>query len=163
MLPPPEPDHRNYTVIEPPRKTREQVAAERPSVMAREWPYSVQIHCPNCGLAARERRVRVIEAPAAPPLGVSEAAFQRLVTDLAEWCGWHWTFNADSRRTQAGVPDLLLMRGRKCLWREIKTESGKLRPEQLAFGQRLLRAGQDWCVWKPSDWRTIVETLTEEA
>lgn len=114
-------------------------------------------------LAAEERRVRVIVPPAAPPLSIDEASFQRLITDLAEWCGWHWTFNADSRRTQAGVPDLLLIREQRLVWREIKAERGKLRPAQLAFGQRLLRAGQDWGVWRPSHWATeIVPTLTAE-
>jgi hypothetical protein len=113
-------------------------------------------------LATQERRVRIIEPPAPPPLWISEAALQRLITDLAEWCGWYWTFNADSRHTQAGVPDLLLMRGKRLLWRELKRESGRLRPEQLAFGQRLLRAGQDWACWRPSSWDDVVRTLTAE-
>ena len=112
-------------------------------------------------LAAQERRVRVIEPPGPPSLWIAEAPFQRLITDLAEWCGWVWWHDEDSRKNDAGLPDLLLIR-RRLIWREIKTERGKLRPEQLAFGQRLLRAGQDWDCWRPSGWDDIVATLTAE-
>lgn len=114
-------------------------------------------------LAAQEtRRVRIIEPPAAPPAWVSESAFQQIVCDLAGWCEWSVWHDQDSRKNDRGLPDLLLMRGRRLLWRELKTERGKLRPAQLAFGQRLLRAGQDWQCWRPSDWQDIVATLTAE-
>lgn len=53
MLPPPEPERSDYIEIQPPRKTREQVAAEEPAALAREWPYSVEIHCPNCEMRFR--------------------------------------------------------------------------------------------------------------
>lgn len=116
-------------------------------------------------LAAQERRVRIIAPPAPPPLWISEAAFQRLITDLAEWCGWVVEHNADSRRTQAGIPDLALYRPwgtRRVLLRELKREAGRVRPEQLARGQLYLRCGLDWCVWKPSMWDDIVATLTAQ-
>lgn len=106
--------------------------------------------------------IRVIHAPQPPPLDVSEAAFQRLVVDLATVCGWTVIHNADSRRTQAGVPDLLLLRGRVCLWRELKTRHGRLRPAQVDVGRRLLTTGQSWRVWRPGDWDDIVATLTQE-
>jgi hypothetical protein len=110
-------------------------------------------------LAAAERPpVRVVAPPAPPSPFVTEAQFQRLVTDLAELCGWRWVHNADSRWTQAGVPDLILMRER-LLWWELKTTRGRVRPEQLRFGQHLLRCGQDWRVVRPGDWDYVVATL----
>src|SRR5690348_14896111 len=104
------------------------------------------------GVEAEERRVRVI-VPPAPPLAISEQAFQRVITDLADWCGWFWWHDEDSRRNEAGLPDLILIRGGRLIWRELKTQRGRLRPAQLAFGQRLMRAGQDWECWRPSMWQ----------
>lgn len=117
---------------------------------------------PACTDGADGRRARVIVLPAPPPLDVSEAAFQHLVTDLATVCGWYWWHDEDSRRNQAGLPDLLLLRGTRLIWRELKTQRGRVRPAQRAFGQRLVRAGQDWRVWRPSDWAEVVNTLTGE-
>lgn len=106
--------------------------------------------------------MRVIEAPSPPRADIAEAAFQRLVVDLAEWCGWLCWHDHDSRTNAAGLPDLLLLRGTRLLWRELKTASGRIRPAQADFGARLLAAGQDWAVWRPADWSSIVMTLTAE-
>lgn len=104
----------------------------------------------------------VLLTPPAPPApNCSEAAFQALVVGLAERFRWIVIHNADSRRTDAGVPDLLLLRER-CIWRELKTAQGRLRPEQVAMGYRLLRAGGDWAIWRPADWPEIITTLTAE-
>jgi hypothetical protein len=113
-------------------------------------------------LASEERPpVRVIVPPAAPSPYVSEAGFQRVVVDLAELCGWLCWHDEDSRKNDAGLPDLILVRER-LLWWEVKTQRGKLRPVQQVFGRRLLRSGQDWRVIRPSDWDYVVATLTKQ-
>ena len=117
---------------------------------------------PTCTDSAGAQRARVIVLSAPPSLDVSEAAFQQLVTDLATVCGWYWWHDEDSRRNQAGLPDLLLLRGTRLIWRELKTQQGRLRPAQVAFGERLTAAGQDWRVWRPGDWADVVATLTGE-
>lgn len=105
-----------------------------------------------------------LQVPPAPPaLTISEEAFQTLIVDLARRFGWLVIHNADSRHTQAGVPDLLLLggpTGRGVLWWELKKQGGRVRPEQAAMGERLLRCGQRWAVIRPSDWDEIVTTLT---
>lgn len=109
---------------------------------------------------------RLITPPAPPPANVSEAAFQALIVDLAERFGWVCWHDNDPRRNDAGLPDLLLLggpSGRSILWWELKTAKGRLRPEQAAMGERLLRCGQRWAVIRPSDWEEIVTTLTKEA
>lgn len=116
---------------------------------------------PTCTDGAGGQRARVIVLPAPPPLDISEAAFQQLVTDLATVCGFRHYHTHDSRRSPAGFPDLVLVRER-LLFVELKTERGRLRPEQRAWGMSLMLAGQDWRWWKPSDWDEVVATLTGE-
>ena len=116
---------------------------------------------PTCTDSAGGQRARVIVLPAPPPLDISEAQWQRLVCDLASVCGWTFYHTHDSRRSPAGFPDLVLVRER-VLFVELKTERGRLRPEQRAWGMSLMLAGQDWRWWKPSDWSEVVATLTGE-
>ncbi len=97
-----------------------------------------------------------------PPAHCSEYDFQTLVVDLARWAGWFVVHNAESRFTQAGVPDLLLIRER-VLWFECKTATGRVRPEQTAMHQRLREAGQTVSVIRPEDWPWIVKCLTAVA
>jgi hypothetical protein len=82
---------------------------------------------------------------------MSEAQLQAAICDLAAWLGI-WTYhNPDSRRSAAGWPDLVMVGSRGMLLRELKTATGRLRPQQQEIGQRLTTAGQDWAVWRPED------------
>lgn len=83
---------------------------------------------------------------------MSEAQLQASVEELAAWLGW-WTWHdADSRRNRAGLPDLLLVRGDRAMWRELKTDAGRVRPEQRHVLDMLTRAGHDTAIWRPADW-----------
>jgi len=105
---------------------------------------------------------RLLVPPVPPALTISEEAFQTLIVDLARRFGWLTWHDNDSRRNDPGIPDLLMLRER-LIWRELKTQRGRLSAEQAAWGERLLRGGQDWAIWRPSDWETeIVPTLTKE-
>lgn len=109
----------------------------------------------------RERRVTLVEPPAPPPLTVSEAAFQALVVDLARWLGWECWHDNDSRRNDAGWPDLVLVRDERMIVAELKAERGRLRAEQAYWMRLLLRVkGVEYRLWRPRDWETIVRTLT---
>lgn len=57
----------------------------------------------------------------------------------------------DSRRSVPGWPDLVLVGPRGMAFRELKTQTGTLRPEQREWGTALVAAGGDWSVWRPSD------------
>lgn len=66
-----------------------------------------------------------------------------------------------SKRIGSGFPDLVLVRGVTLLYREVKTEKGVLSADQQTWGDRLLSAGANWAVWKPSDLPLIEATLRD--
>jgi len=57
----------------------------------------------------------------------------------------------DSRRAERGYPDLTIVGRRGILWRELKTERGKLSSEQTICIYALRAAGGDAGVWRPAD------------
>lgn len=93
------------------------------------------------------------------PLRFTEAQFQTWVVSYARLMGWLVYHTHDSRRSEAGFPDLVLTRGETLLFRELKTETGRLRPEQTHWLSALETAGQDVAVWRPSDEKAIQEAL----
>jgi hypothetical protein len=58
----------------------------------------------------------------------------------------------DARRSWGpGFPDLVIAGRAGCIWRECKTESGSLSPEQRDWGDTLKLGGGNWRVWRPRD------------
>lgn len=95
---------------------------------------------------------------------MSEAELMTVVRDLATRLGLRCYHTHDSRRSDAGWPDLAIV-GRRLILRELKTETGRVRPDQQSWITDLVQAGQDVGVWRPSDWRSgrIAKELTEVA
>lgn len=60
----------------------------------------------------------------------------------------------DSRRMTSGWPDSTITGPYGVLYRELKTESEKPRPQQQLILDQLAAAGHDVGVWRPSDWLT---------
>lgn len=112
-------------------------------------------------------------------LQASEASFQRSVMELAQIGGWKLAHHHDSRRqirpgvhvgdrSAAGFPDLVLCRGVRVIFAELKAEKGRLSPAQKewlaalrvvegdAAGRVLVR------VWRPSDWLEIERLLAAQ-
>jgi len=105
--------------------------------------------------------------PAKPK--VSEAQFQRQVIQLAQMTGWkvaHFRPAQNARgdwRTPVaadgkGFPDLVLTR-ETVLFVELKTDTGRLTPDQEAWRQAAQAAGATHHVWRPRDWPAIESTL----
>lgn len=68
----------------------------------------------------------------------------------------------DSRRSQAGFPDLVIVGlGGIILFRELKRENGRLTVPQRTWLDRLAASGGDAAVWRPSQLvdGTILEQL----
>jgi hypothetical protein len=88
---------------------------------------------------------------------VSEVMFQADVLELAAWLGLLVYHTHDSRRSAAGFPDLVIV-GSRVLFRELKTATGRIRPDQERWLLRLREAGQDADVWRPADWPDRIHT-----
>ncbi len=59
----------------------------------------------------------------------------------------------------AGFPDLILIRGYQGVTSELKTEKGKLTPEQRMWLRLFHFAGFRVAVWRPRDWDKIERIL----
>ena len=79
-----------------------------------------------------------------------EKTFQAQVIRISKVFGWLSYHTYDSRRSAPGFPDLVLVRGDKLLFRELKTEDGRLTAHQKVWGKKLKDAGADYKVWRPS-------------
>lgn len=114
----------------------------------------------------------------------SEAAFQEQVLALARLYQWRCYHTHDSRRSQPGFPDLVMVRPPRLVFAELKTEKGRVGREQAAWLAALGdvaevvdmlneehregpfgSAGRDALatvevyLWRPSDLQRIAETL----
>lgn len=82
--------------------------------------------------------------------------------DAAHLYGWRVHHNYDSRKsTGAGFPDLVLVQRdqKRIIYAELKTERGRLSRQQAEWRDDLLAAGQQWYLWRPSDFDDVVAVL----
>lgn len=101
---------------------------------------------------------------------ISEAVFLPQIIELAQTLGWlsaHFrpAMTAKGYRTAVsgdgkGFPDLMLARER-VIYVELKSEVGKLDADQIKWRDRLLKAGEEWYCWRPSDFDMAVDILTK--
>jgi hypothetical protein len=100
---------------------------------------------------------------------MTEEEFLRQVLKLARLCGWR-SYHPRPGRTAAGwrtpvqgdgsgFPDVILLRGDRCLVAELKTDSRSPTPEQRAWLAAFNAAGIVAAVWRPRDWRHIEREL----
>jgi hypothetical protein len=89
---------------------------------------------------------------------LSERAWQGQVLQLAALYRWTAYHTFDSRRSQPGFPDLVLCRDR-VLFRELKTDRGRLTGDQERWLEALRAAGADACVWRPADLDRVAAEL----
>ena len=80
-----------------------------------------------------------------------EADLQRACIDLCKWLGLAYFHDNDSRRNRAGFPDLVVCGTQGHLFRELKSDTGRVRPEQMDWLSRLELAGADAAIWRPTD------------
>ena len=89
---------------------------------------------------------------------MTEKAFQSQIIHYAKKQGWHVYHTYDSRRSEPGFPDLVLVRN-KVLYRELKTDKGRLTASQQAWKESLTTAGADYEIWRPNQIQEIFVTL----
>ncbi len=92
----------------------------------------------------------------------SEAQFQRAVMDLCAHLGLLVFHSGDSRRDScAGFPDLVIVGKHGVIFAELKSEKGRVRPEQIAWLTALAQARATAYIWRPQDIKNnrIIESL----
>lgn len=116
-------------------------------------------------LSASERLLRA----------VTERAWQAQVEGVARFGGWlayHAPDNSPRRsrsgatyvqNVRRGFPDLVLVRGRRLLAVELKTETGVVSPDQVAWLTALAGAGAEVAVWRPRDRAVMEDVLLRDA
>lgn len=94
----------------------------------------------------------------------TEREFQAQIVELAELHGFAWYHTHDSRRSPAGFPDLILVKPPRFIAAELKTSSGRTRPEQKAWLELLARCpGIEVYLWRPDDFDGIARLLSGRA
>ena len=90
----------------------------------------------------------------------TEADFQAKVLELAKVCGWLAYHTFDSRRSQPGFPDLVLVRPPQIVFVELKSARGAVRYEQAVWIAALSACTDVTTrLWRPADWDDLVTTL----
>lgn len=106
--------------------------------------------------------ISLLQPPAPPAPWISERDFMQLVIDLATTFGWEHYHTLRSQGSDAGFPDLVLLRPPKVLFVALKRRDGKLTWAQRVWGDTLTACRCDYRVWRPGDWEEIDATLTAE-
>lgn len=91
----------------------------------------------------------------------TEKQFQEAVIELAKLNGWMVYHTHDSRRSEPGFPDLVLVKNGFVIFAELKTEKGRVSEAQEKW-LRNLGSGEGCFsvfLWRPKMWDGIARTL----
>lgn len=94
---------------------------------------------------------------------ISERALQDVVLQVAKINKWLVYHTHDSRFSESGWPDLVLLRPPRALFVELKAENGKVTAAQAHWLEQLEACGLTVAVWRPSHLDDIIATLTDTA
>lgn len=90
----------------------------------------------------------------------TERGFSAAVIALARLHKWLVYHTRLSLGSEAGFPDLVLVRPGDVLFIELKTMTGKLTPAQQHWQDVLAQCpGVEVAIWRPSDWPVIEARL----
>lgn len=89
----------------------------------------------------------------------TEKEFQQSVVDYAQLNGWLVFHDYDSRRSQPGFPDLVMVARGRVVFAELKVGRNRLTPAQLMWAGDLERTPAEYYTWYPKDWEQIEATL----
>jgi thiol:disulfide interchange protein len=99
--------------------------------------------------------------PAAKLPRITEKQFMAQVLRLAHLCHWRTYHTHDSRRSVAGFPDLVLLRGPRVVVAELKVGRNRPTPAQVEWLESWRAAGVPAYLWTPAEWGEIEAVLTE--
>jgi len=94
---------------------------------------------------------------------MTEAELQTAIIDVAELAGWLVFHDHDSRRNPAGLPDLILVKPPRVVFLELKTDTGRLRPEQQTWLEALADCDTiASALIRPDNLPTVIDYLTRK-
>jgi hypothetical protein len=99
------------------------------------------------------RKLTAADQLAAAPR-MTEAQLQQSITDLCRYLALYVYHTRDSRGSARGFPDLVIVGPCGILWRELKSDTGTITPDQRAWGRAIDGAAGNWSVWRPSEWHS---------
>lgn len=92
--------------------------------------------------------------------GLTEKVWQAQVTHIARPAGWRVYHTRFSVMSEAGFPDLCLVRPPRVLFVELKTDIGNLTTAQHEWGLLLSQCpGIEYYVWRPAMVESVYLTL----
>ena len=102
---------------------------------------------------------------------ITEASWQRTVIGLARAHGWRFYHppragiraGGTVRHTVAGFPDLVMVRGPRIVFAELKRQTGTVTPQQQGWLDDLRRASVEVYVFRPSDLPEVRRVLSRRA
>lgn len=93
-------------------------------------------------------------------MGTSEKKLEGWVKELAKLFGYRYYHTWRSLHSPAGFCDCVLVRPPRLIFAELKSDRGKLTPEQEAWLDVLSRCpGVEVYLWKPDDFQDISDIL----
>ena len=92
---------------------------------------------------------------------MTERELQEAIRELARYLQLLCYHTFDSRRSEPGWPDLVIVGPSGCLFRELKSERGRLTEAQTIWLSSLRTAGLDAAIWHPTDWPDTIRTQLE--
>lgn len=98
---------------------------------------------------------------------MSEAELQDFVRNTAAATGWLYYHTYDSRRSDPGFPDCVMVKNGTVIFAELKTEKKKLTDSQERWRLRLEVASDfgdvHYYLWRPSDMEAIRARLLRQS
>lgn len=106
------------------------------------------------------RRAGIAESRRKLNLAVSEADFQRTITDMLDAGRYLWFHDHDSRRNRAGLPDIIAVKAPRLIFIECKTSKGIVSGPQQEWLDELARCTSvEAHLFRPDDGQRAQEVL----
>ena len=91
---------------------------------------------------------------------MTEKELQASLVRAAKTFGWRVYFTWRSLHSPKGFPDLCMVRGDRLIFAELKTDKGKVTPDQQAWQDDLRAFGKcEVHLWRPSDLESAYQVL----